>query len=145
MSLWINKSWYVEFITYFLVTNELSHVYFSWLRYTWRALLKLTITKTWTRKYLRINTQPIKTKIHSQIKIHMKNIHKIEKYKKLNMMEHKTDMSIDKCKKQNMADYKIDMNIIKYKNWSWRSTKQIWTLRIQKTGHERAQNRHKHY
>ena len=58
----------------------------------------------------------MKTKIHSQIKIHMKNIHKIEKYKKLNMMEHKTDMSIDKCKKQNMADYKIDMNIIKYKN-----------------------------
>ena len=26
--LWINKSWYVEFIIYFSVTNELRHVYF---------------------------------------------------------------------------------------------------------------------
>ena len=37
--------------------------------------------------------------IHSQIKIHnehLKNIHKIEKYKKLNMTEHKTDMNITK-------------------------------------------------
>ena len=35
--------------------------------------------------------------IHSQIKIHnehLKNINKIEKYKKLNMTEHKTDINI---------------------------------------------------
>ena len=43
--------------------------------------------------------------IHSQIKMHnehLKNINKIEKYKKLNMTEHKADMNItktDKCKK----------------------------------------------
>ena len=58
----------------------------------------------------------MKTKIHSQIKIHLKNINEIEKYKKLNMMEHKTDMNIDKYKKQNMAEHKTDMNITKYKN-----------------------------
>ena len=46
-----------------------------------------------------------KKKIHWQIKIdneHLKNINKIEKYRKLNMMEHKTDMNItktEKCKK----------------------------------------------
>ena len=37
--------------------------------------------------------------IHSQMKIrneHMKNINKIEKYKKLNMTEHKADMNITK-------------------------------------------------
>ena len=48
----------------------------------------------------------MKTKIHPQIKIHLKNINKSEKYKKLNMMEHKTDMNIDKYKKQNMIKYK---------------------------------------
>ena len=46
-----------------------------------------------------------KKKIRWQIKIdnkHLKNINKIEKYRKLNMMEHKTDMNItktEKCKK----------------------------------------------
>ena len=58
----------------------------------------------------------MKTKIHSKIKMHLKNIKVIEKYKKLNMMEHKTDMNIDKYKKQNMAEDKTDMNITKYKN-----------------------------
>ena len=40
--------------------------------------------------------------VHSQIKIHnekMKNINKIEKYKRLNMTEHKTDMNITKIDK----------------------------------------------
>ena len=40
--------------------------------------------------------------IHSQIKTHnkhLKNITKIEKYKKLNMAEHKTDMYITKIDK----------------------------------------------
>ena len=40
--------------------------------------------------------------IHSQIKIHnehLKNINKIEKYKKLNMTEHKTDINIPKIDK----------------------------------------------
>ena len=32
--------------------------------------------------------------VHSQIKIHLKNITKIEKDKKLNMTEHKADMNI---------------------------------------------------
>ena len=40
----------------------------------------------------------MKTKIHFKIKIHLKNIKKIEKYKKLNMMEHKIDMNITKYK-----------------------------------------------
>ena len=38
------------------------------------------------------------------------NITKIEKYKKLNMTEHKTDMNVTEI--QNT------------KNWTWRSTKQ---------------------
>ena len=56
--------------------------------------------------------------IHTQIKIdneHLKNINKIQKYKKLNMTEHKTDMNIT--------------NIEKYK----------------KDKHDGAQNRHKLY
>ena len=32
--------------------------------------------------------------IHSQINIHSKKINKIEKYKKINMTEHKTDMNV---------------------------------------------------
>ena len=55
--------------------------------------------------------------IHSQIKIHnehLKNINKIEKYKKSNMTGHKADMNITK--------------IEKYK----------------KTEHDRTQNRHEH-
>ena len=32
--------------------------------------------------------------IHSQIIIHSKTINKIEKYKKINMTEHKTDMNV---------------------------------------------------
>ena len=41
----------------------------------------------------------MQTKIHSQIKIHPKNINKVEKYKKLIMREHKTDVNITKYKK----------------------------------------------
>ena len=68
----------------------------------------------------------MKTKIHSKIKMHLHNIKVIEKYKKLNMMEHKTDMNSNKYKKQNMEEHKTDMNI--NKNWSQQSTKQIWIL-----------------
>ena len=62
-----------------------------------------------------------KKKKRWQIKIdneHLKNINKIEKYRKLNMTEHKTDMNItktEKCKK----------------SWTalpWQSIKQTWTL-----------------
>ena len=98
------------------------------LRYTSRTLLKLANTKNWTTKDQRINTQPLKTKVHLQIKIQLRNINKIEKYKKLNMMEHKTDMNIDKHKKQNMAGLKTDMNITKCK-----------------TDRDRAQNKYEHY
>ena len=55
----------------------------------------------------------MKTKIHSKIKMHLHNIKVIEKYKKLNMMEHKTDMNSNKYKKQNMEEHKTDMNINK--------------------------------
>ena len=55
----------------------------------------------------------MKTKIHSHIKIQLMNINKIEKYKKLNMTEHKTDMNITKYKKLNMTEHKTDMNITK--------------------------------
>ena len=58
----------------------------------------------------------MKKKINSKIKMHLQNIKVIEKYKKLNTMEHKTDMNIDKYKKQNMKENKTDMNITKYKN-----------------------------
>ena len=58
----------------------------------------------------------MKTKIHSHIKIHLKNINKIEKYKKVNMMEHKTNMNIDKYKKQNRTEQKTDIDITKYEN-----------------------------
>ena len=57
--------------------------------------------------------------IHSKIKIHnehLKNINEIEKYKKLNMTEHKTDMNntkIEKYKILNMTEHKTDMNITK--------------------------------
>ena len=56
--------------------------------------------KTWTAKYQRINTQPIKKKnnqIHSQIKIHNEHLNNITK-------------------------------VGKYKNWIWRNSKQTCTL-----------------
>ena len=56
----------------------------------------------------------------------LKNINKIEKYKKLNMVEHKTDINsmtehktdmnntkIEKYKKVNMMKHKTDINITK--------------------------------
>ena len=72
----------------------------------------------------------------------------INKYKILNMKEHKTSMNITKinkyeknwtailcrstkhmnitkCKKLNMTEHKTD--IITTKNWIWQSIKQIWT------------------
>ena len=56
--------------------------------------------------------------IHPQIKIHLKNISKIGKYKKLNMTEHKTDMNLTKIEK-------------------YKKTEQHF--------YDRAQNRHEHY
>ena len=61
--------------------------------------------KTWSTKYQRINTQPIKTKnnqIHLQNKIHNEHFNNIDttgKYKKLNMTEHKTEMNVTKIDK----------------------------------------------
>ena len=58
-------------------TNKYTHR----LRYTERTLLKLKIQKKpSSTKYQEINTQPMKTKIHSQFKIHLMNITKIDKY-----------------------------------------------------------------
>ena len=61
--------------------------------------------------------------IHSQIKIHnehLKNINKIEKYKKLDMTEHKTDMNItkiDKYKKLILTEHKRNINITKIEKY----------------------------
>ena len=51
----------------------------------------------------------------------MKNINKIEKYKKLNVTEHKVDMNISKTDKYKiklssttMTEHKTDMNITKF-------------------------------
>ena len=49
--------------------------------------------------------------VHSKIKIHFKNITKIEKDKKLNMTEHKVDINITKYNKLNMTEHKTTMNI----------------------------------
>ena len=73
---------------------------------TWRTLLKLKIQKKLNYKVSK-NKHTIdedkNNQIHSQTKIHneyLKNINRIEKWKKLNMTEHKTDMNITKIGKQ---------------------------------------------
>ena len=77
--------------------------------------LQITITT----KYKHTTDNDKNKQIHSQIKIHnehLKNINKIEKYKKLNMKKQKTEMNITKltnAKKLNMAEHKTDMNITK--------------------------------
>ena len=56
-------------------------------------------------------------KIHNE---HLRNISKIEKYKKLIITEHKTDMNITKigkCKKLNMTERKTDINITKIEKY----------------------------
>ena len=65
--------------------------------------------------------------MHSQIKIHnehLKNINKVQKYKKLNMTEQKTEMSIaklDKYKKNlnstSTTEHKTVMSIIKIEKY----------------------------
>ena len=87
----------------------------------------------------RLKTDEDKNKqIHSQLKIHnehLKNINKIEKFKKLNMTEHKTDMNItniEKYKKLNMTERKTDMNITRIGKYK-------------KTEHDGTQNRREHY
>ena len=60
--------------------------------------LQITITT----KYKHTTDNNKNKQIHSQIKIHnehLKNINKTEKYKKLNMTKHKTDMNITKIDK----------------------------------------------
>ena len=89
--------------------------------------------------YQRTNTQPMRTKIHSQIKIYLKNINKIEKYKKA---EHEGAQNRHEYWQIQKLKNKTDMNITKYKNRSWKSTKQIWTLLNTKTDHDRPQNRY---
>ena len=75
---------------------------------------------TLTAKYQRMNKR--QKQIHSEIKIHnkrLKNINQIEKYKQLNMTEHKTDMNItkidrnQKLNRNSMTEHKTDMNITK--------------------------------
>ena len=66
------------------------------LRYimnTWRRLLKLKNKKNLKYKVSKNKHTTDKVKRHNE---HLNNINKIGKYKKLNMMEHKTDMSITK-------------------------------------------------
>ena len=68
--------------------------------------------------------EDINNQIHSQTKIHdkhLKNINKIDKYKKLNMTEQKADMKITKTDKYktnlsntSMTKHKTDMNITKF-------------------------------
>ena len=94
---------------------------------------------TVTTKYQRMNKKH--KQIHSEIKIHnkrLKNINKIEKYKQLNMTEHKTDMNITKIGKyqklnrNSMTKHKTDMNVSKIE-------------KCEKTKHHGSQNRHEHY
>ena len=55
--------------------------------------------------------------VHSQIKIHFKNINEIEKYKILIMTEHKTDTNITTYKKLITTEHKTDMNNIKIEKY----------------------------
>ena len=73
---------------------------------------------TVTAKYQRMNKR--QKQIHSEIKTHnkrLKNINQIEKYKQLNMTEHKTDLNItkidrnQKLNRNSMTEHKTDMNI----------------------------------
>ena len=90
----------------------------------------------------------MKTKIHSQIKIHLKNITKIEKYKKLKYKvsknKHTTDedknnqihlqikihlmniTQIGKYKTLNMTEHKADMKITKIDKHETNSTAILW-------------------
>ena len=92
----------------------------------------------------------------------MKNINKIEKYKKLND-EHKVDMNIPKTDKYkiklsstSMTEHKTNMNICKFEkykklNMTERKTDvditKIDTINPSPEQHfyDRAQNRHEHY
>ena len=73
----------------------------------------------------------------------------INKYKKLNMREHKTDVNITKHKKLNMKKHKPDMTITKiekYKKLNNNSmTEHKRDILNTKTDHGRTQNRHEHY
>ena len=66
------------------------------------------------------------------------NITKINKYKKLNMTEHKTAMNItkiEKYKKLNMMEHKTDINITKINKYK----------KTEQHVYYGAQSRHKHY
>ena len=76
------------------------------------------------------------------------NITKIDKYKKMNMAEHKTDMNI-KLQKLNMMEHKRGMTITKidkYKKLNSNSmTEHKTDILNTKTDHDRTQNTHEHY
>ena len=85
----------------FLSTQSLAFI----LIINWWALPKLTntIKKTDQNFY----NEDKNKQVHSQIKIHhehLKNINKIEKYKKMNRTEHKTGMNITKIDKYKKAE-----------------------------------------
>ena len=111
-------------------TKTKTNKYARILRYTWRTLLKLKNTKNWSTKFQRINTQPIKTKTikythrlryitSTWIKLlklaNAKNWTgilwretkemNINKYKKLNITEHKTNMNITTNTKKLNSDF----------------------------------------
>ena len=101
------------------------------------------------------------SKVHLQIKIHnehLKSINKIEKYKKLNMTKHKTDMNItkiEKYKKLNMTEHKTDINTTKnekYRKLNMTEHKTDMSItkidKYKKTEqhfYDGAQNRNEHY
>ena len=80
--------------------------------------------------------------IHSQIKIHnehLKNVSKIEKYKTLNTMGHKTDMNIieiEKYKKPIMTEHKKEnYTLVNQTINIFKSNKGVTNL---KTSHEKG-------
>ena len=80
----------------------------------------------------------MKTKIHSQFKMHLMNITKIDKYEKnwtAVLWRSTKHMNITKYKKLNMTEHKTDMNITKIDKY--KKTEQQF--------YNGAQNRYEHY
>ena len=94
-----------------------------------------------------------KKQVYSQIKIHLKNINIIKKYKNLNMTEHKAGMNIDKYKKLIMTEHKTDMNITKYKKLTMIQQKPDMNIntkiykykKTERQFYDGAQNRYEHF
>ena len=149
------------------------------------SLAKRFLPKTVGEKYF-LSTQQIqknwtafdkKKQVHSYIKRHLKNIPKIGKYKttwstkyqRINTQAIMTKISqIHSQIKRHNKHLNNIIKIGKYKNWTWRNTKQTWTLLkltntkkteqqfydgaqntwtllITKTKHDGTQNRHERY